>query len=252
VQGLLLPEGVAAGLSAAMTDSGHLLRQWAAAPAAAAWYNQGFRRTLVRLVDSGEEFTLAAQEGRVGVLAGFQPAARGRKTWLQRAGFDPGRWYAEQYVLSLDGGALRKMLLAAEGNWSAAETQYKVVASVLWVLIEALYAMPVMSSRLLLRLFGLDTFWQEALLDVDGRETLEMTVRFSNGRWQMQPGYHGRPRYRYRVTPGHILDEQRHILKAEQADSLAGWLALARWYKQYRAGVATRAPAEPSRREAPL
>ena len=233
-----------------MSENGHLLRQWAATPAAAAWYTQGFSRTLVRIPETGEEFTLAAQESRVGVLAGFQPAARGRTTWLQRAGFDPGRWYAEQYVLLLDGEALRKMLRAAAGNWSTAETRYQVVASVLWPLIEALYAMPVMRSRMLLRLFGLDTFWQEALMDLDGNETLMMTVRFSHGRWQMQPGYHGRPRYRYRVTPGHILDEQRHILKAEQADSLAGWLALARWYKHYRVGVATRLPAETSRREA--
>ena len=55
-----------------------------------------------------------------------------------------------------------------------------------------------------------------------------MTVAFAGGQWLVRPGYHGRPRRRYRARAEDILDEQRHIRAAEVADTLAGWLALAK------------------------
>ena len=223
-----------------MSENLRLLQEWANTPAGAAWYTQGFSRTFVRLTDTGEHATLLARDGAVEVLAGFQPGERRPRRLRHWLGFDPGRWYAEQFILPLDGRAIRQMLAACAGERVTAETQHRLIASVLFPMIEALYAMPVMRSRLLLKLFGLDTFWQEALLDPEGRETLPMTALFKNGQWLVLAGYHGRPRYRYRVKPGHILEEQRRILKAEQADTLAGWLALARWYSRYRASVAAR------------
>ena len=176
---------------------------------------------------------------RVEVVTGWQAAPRAARSWLQWVGFDPGRWYAEQYIVPLETQNIRNWVAAFAGDMLSPEAPHRIVSAMLGSLLEALYAMPVMRNGFLLKLFGIETFWQEALLDPAGNETLPITVLFSHGQWLIIPGYHGQPRRRYLIEPRHIIEEQRQIHKAERVNSLAGWLSLLRWYNQYRNGVAT-------------
>ena len=222
-----------------MGDAVQLLQELANTPAAAAWFTQAFSKVYLKVTDTGEQFTLVARGDRVEVVTGWQAAPRAARSWLQWVGFDPGRWYAEQYIVPLETQNIRNWVAAFAGDMLSPEAPHRIVSAMLGSLLEALYAMPVMRNGFLLKLFGIETFWQEALLDPAGNETLPITVLFSHGQWLIIPGYHGQPRRRYLIEPRHIIEEQRQIHKAERVNSLAGWLSLLRWYNQYRSGVAT-------------
>jgi hypothetical protein len=223
-----------------VSDNLQLLQELAANPAAAAWFTTTFSQAHLRVMDTGEQFTLLARGDRVDVVSGWQAVPRQANSVLQRLGFDPGAWYAQQYILPLDSPTIRSLLAAFAGGMLSPEAQHRVISAMLRPLLEALYAMPAMNNRLLLKLFGIETFWQEALLDPAGNETLPITVKLTRGGWLIRPGYHGRPRHRYLIQPGHILEEQQRIHQAELVNSLAAWLALLQWYNHYRRGVATR------------
>lgn len=224
------------------SEDERLLRAWVGQPATVSWFNQAFNRLAVRLTASGEDFTLLADGTRIAVAFGQAPVIWRPRKWLQRLGCDPGRWVDEQYMLELDRCCLQRLVSVFRNGLETPEGQYAAIAAMLPALLRALYAMPVLSNPFWLRVTCLETFWQEALLDPAGCETLPVTVKFSRGQWSVRPGYHGRPRHRYLIQAAHILEEQRQIHRADITDSLAGWIGLLRWYNHYRAAVATRPP----------
>jgi hypothetical protein len=110
---------------------------------------------------------------------------------------------------------------------------YRVMAFIQPTLLEAALGMPVMRNAFLLRLFRLDTFWHQCLLDPQGNETQQCTVEFKNGQWTITPGYHGTPQRKKVLTAPKLLAFQKRVHQAEHEDTLRGWLALNTWYHEW-------------------
>lgn len=183
------------------------------------------------MTDTGEQFTIVNRGDHFEVLNGFQP--RERKKILFGL-LDPGEWYAKQFIVPLQSQNIRNLVTVFADDIVDAEEQYRILSFAFRPLLDATLAMPVMRNDFLLKVLRLDTFWQRALLDPHGNETQQATVIYTHKQWLVIPGYHGKPGRRFVIRPEQLLELQKRIHQAEEADSLLGWLALARWYVKWR------------------
>src|SRR5262245_46965840 len=105
-------------------------------PAATGWFTQTFTQLVLHVTDTGELFTLSAFGGRLQVQRGRHVRPRRRASLAQWLGFDPGRWWAEQFVMPLDSSRLRVLTTAFAHDLNTPQGQYAVVAPMLWPLLE--------------------------------------------------------------------------------------------------------------------
>ena len=115
--------------------------------------------------------------------------------------------------------------------------EYRIVKFMLVPCLKGALAMPILRNRAFMKIVRVDTHWQEALLDPEGKEDEQLTVVYVNDQWLVIPGYQGRPQRRLVMTPAQVLEFQRRVLHADEAGSLAAWLELGAWYVKWRETV---------------
>jgi hypothetical protein len=221
-----------------MSENLQLLQSLADKPAASQWFRDVLSYIRLEVTDTGETFTVICRGERVEVKPGFQPPAR-RKVLLGL--FDPGDWYAKQFILPLKSENIRNFAAFFVDDIVDDQELYRVMAFIQPVLLKAALGMPVMRNTFLLNLFRLDTFWHQCLLDPKGNETQQCTVKFEHGQWSITPGYHGAPQRKKVLTASKLLQFQRRVHQAEVANTLAGWLGLAPWYHNWLASITVKA-----------
>jgi len=206
-----------------MSEHLRQLQALAAEPAAVAWFKGLFSEAHLEFTDSGERFTIRHLGDRAAVLEGFErPDAN--------------------LVIPMRGENLANLTaIFADGDVSAAE-EYRIVRHMLRPCIEAAVKMPILNNEMLLKVLRVDDVWQQALVDPEGEEDVRMTVQKTGGRWTVTPGYHGTPRRRLRLAAPQLLDFQRRLFEADSENSIGGWVALARWYVDWRDQVTVPVP----------
>ncbi len=223
-----------------MSDSLQVVRELAANPVASTWFAQVLSYLRVHVEDTGEDFTVTADGQRVEVHPGIVPFDRKKVLFGL---FDPGEWYAKQFVLKLNSEHVRNFAAYFADDEVTPEELYHTMRFLTPVLLNAALEIPAMRNPLLLNLLGLETYWQQALLDPEGNVTEPHTVQLIGSEWQILPGFHGTPRRRKLLTPEKLLEFQRRTHEAEVEDTLQGWFALLGWYKQWLDTVSVPVPA---------
>jgi hypothetical protein len=220
-----------------MSEALELLQQLAQKPSVRAWFMEAFFQVHIKLTDTGEELTILNQGTSVEVLSGFHVPKRKHKGLAARLGFDPGGWYARQFIVPLETQNIRNLVVVFSDDVVDIEEQYRIVSFMNQAMLRAELAMPVFRNPLLLRLLRVDPFWQQALLNPQGQETQQITVRLVDNQWVISPGYQGQPKHRYLLKPENIMAFQRRAHQAEQEDTLSGWLAALRWFWSWRESI---------------
>jgi hypothetical protein len=201
---------------------------------ARAWFEQVLTYLRVRVSDTGEEFTVISKKDGITITPGFVPPDR-RK--LLYGLFDPGDWYAKQFIITVSSQNLRNFSGFFEDATLNQEELFRIMSFLMPVLLKATLEMPAMRNRALVNLLGLDTMWHQCLLDPQGNETQQSTVQLVGNTWEILPGYHGTPQRKKVLTPEKLLEFQRRVHEAEDADTLGGWFALLDWYRKWLASV---------------
>ena len=201
---------------------------------ARSWFEQVLSYLRVRVSDTGEEFTVMSKKDGVEVTPGFVEPDR-RK--LLYGLFDPGDWYAKQFIVTVTSQNVRNYASFFQGDELGQEELFRIMSFLMPVLLKATLEMPAMRNRALISLLGLDTMWHQCLLDPQGNETQPATVQLVGDRWEILPGYHGTPQRRKVLTPEKLLEFQRRVHQAEETDTLKEWFALLDWYRGWLASV---------------
>ncbi|HRA19403.1 MAG: hypothetical protein IPJ58_18015 [Ardenticatenia bacterium] len=183
-------------------------------PAARAFFKGLFARARLELTDTGERFTIHQEGDDVRVAEGFDgPDANLVVPLASQNLANLGAIFADRQVTG--------------------DESYRIVRFMLRPCLEASLQMPILQNDRLLRILGVDD-WQQALLDPQGREDVQLTVHKTDGQWTVSEGYHGNPRRRLRLTAEQMLDFQRRLFKADEENSISGWMSLAGWYVTWR------------------
>ena len=217
-----------------MSENLEILQGLTRNPAACAWFEQVLRYLRVRVSDTNEEFTVIDTGRSIEVTPGFVPPER-RK--LLYGLFDPGDWYAKQFIITVTSQNVRNFASFFEDSEIGQEELFRIMSFLMPVLLKATLEMPAMRNRALIGMLGLDTMWHQCLLDPQGNETQPATVQMVGNTWEVLPGYHGTPQRKKVLTPEKLLEFQRRVHQAEDEDTLNGWFALRDWYKQWLASV---------------
>jgi hypothetical protein len=198
-----------------MSDNLAQLTSLAEKPAAVAWFKGLFHRIHIEMTDTAETFTLEHLGDRVDVTDGFH-------------GDNPN------FVVPLESQNLRNLSGFFADDAIDPHEQYRIVKFMLKPCLKAALAMPILQNGAFRKIVRVDTHWQEALLDDQGREDEQVTAIHVNNQWLVIPGYYGRPQRRLVMTPAQLLDFQRRVLETDENGSLAAWLELGRWYVKWR------------------
>jgi hypothetical protein len=198
-----------------MSENLQLLKGVAAKPSAVAWFKGLFTRAHVAITDTGEKFTILHHGDRAEVIEGFQTPK-------------------PNFVVPLQSENIRRLSAAFADDVIDAQEQYRIVKFMLRPCLEASLDMPILRNKTLLNIVKVDTHWQEALLDPQGNEDEQLTIIYTNKQWLVIPGYHGKPQRRLRLTAEQLLDFQRRVFQADEANKVTTWAKLARWYVKWR------------------
>lgn len=220
-----------------MIENLMLLQQLAQKPSVRAWFIEAFSLVRLKVTDTGEEFTILNRDPDVEVINGFRPPEKGRKGLLGLLGLNPSDLYTEQFIIPLQSQNIRNLVTVFSDDVVDIEEEYRIVSFLVQPLLTAALSMPLMRRPAMLRFFRIYPFWQQALLDPQGNETQQLTVIFTYKQWLLIPGYHGKPRRRYLLTPEKILELQRQSHKAEKQNTLSGWLAGLGWFWKWRDSI---------------
>lgn len=220
-----------------MSNNLQLLQELAQKPAMVAWFTQHFLQMRLSFTDTGEKFTLINRDNHVEVVSGFQPAPPVPKDLFAWLGFDPSRWYSEDFIVPLQTENLRRLKEILADDILAAHEIHRIVSYLVQPLLRAGLTVRALHNPIMLALLNIHPFWQQALIDPAGNESQQLTVIFMYGQWLLIPGYYGRPKHRYLLTAEQLLAMQRRMKHAEQHGTLAAWLDATRWFWQWRAGL---------------
>ena len=198
-----------------MSENLQLLKAVAEKPSAVAWFKGLFTQAHVEITDTSERFTILHHGDRAEVMTGF-------------------RADRPNFVVPLQSDNVRRLSAAFADDVIDAQEQYRIVKFMLKPCLKASLDMPILRNKTLQKIVKVDTHWQEALLDPQGNEDEQVTIIFVNKQWLVIPGYHGKPQRRLRLTPEQLLDFQRRVFHADEANKLTTWVKLARWYVKWR------------------
>lgn len=223
-----------------MSENLTILEELTQNAAARQWFAQVLSYLRVRVSDTGDEFTVKADGEHVEVSVGYVPPTR-RK--LLYGMFDPGDWYAKQFVVTVESQNVRNFASFFEDDEVTQEELFRIMSFLMPVLLKATLEMSAMRNRALVAMLGLDTMWHQCLLDPQGNETQQSTVQLVGNTWEILPGYHGTPQRKKVITPEKLLEFQRRVHEAEMEDTVGGWFSLLDWYRKWLASVTVPAPA---------
>ena len=184
-------------------------------PAAVEWFKGLFRTAHLEITDTREKFTVTHDGPTLRVTSGFE-------------GDRPN------FVVPLESANIRNLSGFFDDERIDAKEQYRIVKFMLKPCLRAALDMPVLKNKAFRKVVNVDTHWQEALLDPDGREDEQLTVICVNDQWLILPGYHGRPQRRLVMTPAQVLEYQRKVFDANEKNSLPVWLSMGGWYLRWR------------------
>ncbi len=213
------------------------LQDLAAKPVASDWFSKILNELRLSVTDTGEQFTIISYNDRVEVVNGYQNPRRSK---ILFGLFDPGHWYATQFVIPLKSENINNLTGVFADNVVTDEELYRIMAFITPHLLRAALGMSVMKNSFLLWLFKMDTFWHQCMLDPDGNETQQSTVEFKNGEWHITVGYHGTTKRKKMLTAQKLLEFQQRVHQAEQENSLSGWLSLSSWYHRWLDSITAR------------
>lgn len=187
-------------------------------PSACEWFRGLFQRVHVAVTDTDEQFTVIHHGDRVEVLEGFQGEKPNFVIPVQRENLNNlAGFFADDQITPYE--------------------EYRIVKFMLRPCLEAGLNMPVLRNPAFRRVVKVDTHWQEALLDPEGREDEQLTIVNVNDQWLVVPGYHGKPQRRIVMKPEQVLDYQKRVFAANEKGSLGAWLEVGKWYLQWRDAV---------------
>ena len=198
-----------------MSENLQLLKAVTEKPSAVAWFKGLFTQAHVEITDTSERFTILHHGDRAEVMTGF-------------------RADRPNFVVPVQSDNVRRLSAAFADDVIDAQEQYRIVKFMLKPCLKASLDMPILRNKTLQKIVKVDTHWQEALLDPQGNEDEQVTIIFVNKQWLVIPGYHGKPQRRLRLTPEQLLDFQRRVFHADEANKLTTWVKLARWYVKWR------------------
>lgn len=204
-----------------MSENHSLLNALVKKPSARDWFQGLFNRIHLQMTDTGEQFTVARDEDGFRVLPGLD-------------GDRPN------FVAPLETQNLRNLTAFFEDDRIDPHEEYRIVKFMLRPCLTAALAMPILQNPAFRKIVRVETHWQEAILDAQGREDEQLTVIQANEQWLVIPGYHGRPQRRIVMRPEQALDFQRRVLSADEQGGLGTWLELGRWYVRWRDDVSVR------------
>jgi len=219
-----------------MSDNLKILQGLTKNAVAATWFKQVLTYLRVRVSDTDEEFTVISKRDGVEVSPGFVPPDR-RK--LLGGFFDPGEWYATQFIIAVNSENVRNFAGFFDDAVVSPEELFRIMSFLMPVLLKATLEMPAMRNKALLSMLGLDTKWHQCLLDPQGNETQQATVQLVGNAWEILPGYQGDAQRKKVLTPEKLLEFQRRVHEAEDADTLQGWFSLLDWYRKWLASVSS-------------
>lgn len=198
-----------------MSSNQQQLEQLAQKKSAVEWFKGLLSQVHLEITDTGEKFTILHHGDRVEILTGF----RAKKP---------------NFVIPLESESIDGLTRAFSDDKIDAEEQYKIVRFMLKPCLRAALDMPILNNPVLLKIVKVDTHWQEALLDPNGKEDVQVTIIYVNKQWLVIPGFHGTPKRRLLLTPEQLLDFQRRVLAADTSGKLSDWTKLAKWYVTWR------------------
>jgi len=201
-----------------MSANEQQLQDLAKKKSAIEWFKGLFTQVHLEITDTGEKFTLLHHGDRVEIVSGFHA----RKP---------------NFVIPLESISISGLTRAFSDDKIDAEEEYKIVRFMLKPCLQAALEMPILNNSALQQIVKIDTHWQEALLDPQGKEDVQLTVVYVNKQWLVLSGYHGKAQRRLLLTPEQLLDFQRRVLEADAAGDIAQWIKLAKWYVKYRKEV---------------
>jgi hypothetical protein len=179
------------------------------------WFRGLFRVAHMQITDTGERFTILHEGDRASISEGFSKQ-------------EPN------FIIPLQSENIQRLAAAFSDHAVSPFEEYRIVKFMLRPCLEASLRMPILKNKALQQIAKVDTHWQEAVLDPDGKEDEQVTVIFVNKQWLVIPGYHGVPQRRVVLKPRQLLEFQRRILEADDKGAHANWLELARWYVRWR------------------
>lgn len=223
-----------------MSDNLEVLQNLTKNKVAVEWFNQVLTYLRLKVSDTDEEFTVINKRDHVEVTPGFVPPDHRKGV---SGYFDPGEWYAKQFIVSVSSQNLRNFSSFFDDAVVSREELFRVMSFLMPVLLKATLDIPAMKNKALLSLLKLDTKWHQCLLDPQGNETQQATVQLVGNTWEILPGYQGDAQRKKLLTPEKLLEFQRRVHQAEDEDTLQGWFALLDWYRKWLGSVSVPVPA---------
>jgi hypothetical protein len=187
-------------------------------PSAIAWFRGLFDRLHVEMTDTGEKFSIIHTGDAIEVIDGFQ-------------GDEPN------FVIPLASENISNVVSYFSDDAIDPYEEYRIVKFMLRPCLKASLSMPILQNKAFLKVVRVETHWQEALLDNEGKLDEEMTVIHINDQWLIIPGFHGHPQRRIIMTPTQAIEFQRHLLAADNARSITSWIDFGIWYMKWRDSV---------------
>ena len=201
-----------------MSANQQQLEDLAKKKSAVEWFQGLFTEVHLEITDTGEKFTILHHGDHVEIVPGFQAKK-------------------PNFVIPLESESIGGLTRAFSDDKIDAEEQYKIVRFMIKPCLQAALDMPILNNRALQQIVKIDTHWQEALLDPQGKEDVKLTAVYVNKQWLVIPGYHGKAQRRLLLTPEQLLDFQRRVLEADASGDISQWMKLAKWYVKYRKEV---------------
>jgi hypothetical protein len=141
------------------------------------------------------------------------------------SGLDP----AADFTVPLGVENIERLAASTKGGRISPTESWLIAAVLFTPLTETTLRNPVMSSRWVRWLAGVEDRIHVHLVKPGGDDVASHTLEYDHGQWRVRAGLHGAAGRIYRLTPEQSLDYQRKVFAAMQANSLGGWWRFARW-----------------------
>lgn len=181
------------------------------------------KRAHLEVQDTGEQFTIEHRGDRMEVT----PGLRDKKT---------------NVIVPLASENLQWLAEAFSDDQISQEEEYRIVKYLLVPCLKAALEMPILKNPAFNKILRVDQHWQEALLDPEGNEDVQLTILYVNKQWLVVPGFHGKPQRRLIITAPQFIDFQKRVFAADASGNLAEWLKLANWYVKWRESISVPTP----------
>lgn len=176
-----------------------------------------FDKAAITVAETGEAFTVTHLGDRLTLTSGIDPSA--------------------DFTVPLRLENIERLAVSTKDGRISPGESWRIAAALFTPLTETTLRNPVMTSRWVRWLAGVEDLIHVHLVNPDGDEVTSHTLEFTSGQWRVRGGVHGAARRTYRLTPEQSLDYQRRVFAAMQANSLGGWWRFARWYREWREAV---------------